>query len=392
MRMAVAAGHQAAMLAPTEVLAEQHYASLQSMLEGSKVRIELLTGSASSADRASFRERLASGDIDIVVGTHALLTGSVEFDNLAVVVIDEQHRFGVEQRAALRGKSGSEDSMPHTVVMTATPLPRPLAMPVFGDLDTSLLTGRPGGRSPVTTHWVVPSQSDEVYRSMRVRIERGEQAFVVLPVIEGGDGEVGLRGVCSTAARLAEGPLAGCRVAELHGQMKRIDRERVMDDFRHHRTDVLVATTIIEVGVDVPNATMMVIDHAERFGLAQLHQLRGRVGRGEKEGVCVLIGDAVTDEAAQRLRTIASVTDGFRLAEEDLRLRGMGESFGTRQAGMNPFRLARFPDDTELLLMARRDAASWIESSPELSKPEEQLIHRRLLKRHGEMLGLGDVA
>lgn len=392
MLMAVAAGHQAAMLAPTEVLAEQHYASLQSMLEGSKVRIELLTGSASSADRASIQARLASGDIDIVVGTHALLTGSVEFDNLAVVVIDEQHRFGVEQRAALRGKSGSEDSMPHTVVMTATPIPRTLAMTVFGDLDTSLLTGRPGGRSPVTTHWVVPSQSDEVYRSMRVRIERGEQAFVVLPVIEGGDGEVGLRGVCSTAARLAEGPLAGCRVAELHGQMKRIDRERVMDDFRHHRTDVLVATTIIEVGVDVPNATMMVIDHAERFGLAQLHQLRGRVGRGEKEGVCVLIGDAVTDEAAQRLRTIASVTDGFRLAEEDLRLRGMGEIFGTRQAGMNPFRLARFPDDTELLLMARRDAASWIDSSPELSKPEEQLIHRRLLKRHGEMLGLGDVA
>ncbi len=392
MLMAVADGRQAAMLAPTEVLAEQHYASLQSMLEGSRVRIELLTGSLSNADRVAIQSRLASGEIDIVVGTHALLTGSVTFDKLAVVVIDEQHRFGVEQRAALRGKAGSEDSMPHTVVMTATPIPRTLAMTVFGDLDTSLLTGRPGGRSPVTTHWVVPSQSDEVYASMRARIDRGEQAFVVLPVIDGSDDEDGLRSVKATAARLAEGPLKGKRVAELHGQMKRPERERVMNQFRSGSIDVLVATTIIEVGVDVPNATMMVIDHAERFGLAQLHQLRGRVGRGEKEGVCVLIGAAVTDDAAQRLRTIASVTDGFRLAEEDLKLRGMGEIFGVRQSGQNPFRLARFPEDTELLMMARRDAMAWIDRSPHLGAPEESLLRRRLLKRHGEMLGLGDVA
>lgn len=392
MLMAVADGRQAAMLAPTEVLAEQHYASLQSMLEGTRVRIELLTGSLSNADRIAIQSRLASGEIDIVVGTHALLTGSVSFDKLAVVVIDEQHRFGVEQRAALRGKAGSEDSMPHTVVMTATPIPRTLAMTVFGDLDTSMLTGRPGGRSPVTTHWVVPSQSDEVYASMRARIDRGEQAFVVLPVIDGSDDEDALRSVKATAARLAEGPLRGKRVAELHGQMKRPEREQVMNRFRSGTVDVLVATTIIEVGVDVPNATMMVIDHAERFGLAQLHQLRGRVGRSEKEGVCVLIGEAVTDDAAQRLRTIASVTDGFRLAEEDLKLRGMGEIFGVRQSGQNPFRLARFPEDTELLMMARRDAMVWIDRSPMLDAPEESLLRRRLLKRHGEMLGLGDVA
>jgi len=392
MLMAVAAGHQGAMLAPTEVLAEQHYASLTSMLEGTRVRIELLTGSLSTADRAAIQSRLAAGEIDIVVGTHALLTGSVTFDKLAVVVIDEQHRFGVEQRAALRGKAGSEDSMPHTIVMTATPIPRTLAMTVFGDLDTSMLTGRPGGRSPVTTHWVVPSQSDDVFVSMRARIERGEQAFVVLPVIEGSDDEDGLRSVKATAARLTQGPLSGKRIAELHGQMKRPDREQVMARFRSGDIDVLVATTIIEVGVDVPNATMMVIDHAERFGLAQLHQLRGRVGRGDKEGVCVLIGEAVTDEAAQRLRTIASVTDGFRLAEEDLKLRGMGEIFGIRQSGQNPFRLARFPEDTDLLLMARRDAMAWIDRSPDLSAPEERLLHRRLFKRHGEMLGLGDVA
>lgn len=392
MLMAVADGRQAAMLAPTEVLAEQHYASLQSMLEGTRVRVELLTGSLSNADRVAIQSRLASGEIDIVVGTHALLTGSVTFDKLAVVVIDEQHRFGVEQRAALRGKAGSEDSMPHTVVMTATPIPRTLAMTIFGDLDTSMLTGRPGGRSPVNTHWVVPSQSDEVYASMRARVERGEQAFVVLPVIDGSDDDDGLRSVKATAARLAEGPLKGKRVAELHGQMKRPERERVMDEFRAGTIDVLVATTIIEVGVDVPNATMMVIDHAERFGLAQLHQLRGRVGRGEKEGVCVLIGEAVTDDATQRLRTIASVTDGFRLAEEDLKLRGMGEIFGVRQSGQNPFRLARFPEDTELLLMARRDAMAWIERSPLLDAPDEALLHRRLFKRHGEMLGLGDVA
>lgn len=392
MLMAVAAGHQAAMLAPTEVLAEQHFGSLCTMLSGSRVRIELLTGSISGADRAAIQSRLSSGEIDIVVGTHALLTGAVRFDKLAVAVIDEQHRFGVEQRAALRGKAGSEDSMPHTIVMTATPIPRTLAMTVFGDLDTSMLTGRPGGRSPVTTHWVVPSQSGEVYGSMRSRIERGEQAFVVLPVIDGSGDEDGLRSVRATAARLREADLRGKRVGELHGQMKRPERERVMENFRAGRLDVLVATTVIEVGVDVPNATMMVIDHAERFGLAQLHQLRGRVGRGEKEGVCVLIGEAVTDEAAMRLKTIASVTDGFRLAEEDLKLRGMGEIFGVRQSGVNPFRLARFPEDTELLLMARRDAMAWIERSPTLNGPEEALLKRRLLKRHGDMLGLGDVA
>jgi len=378
MLMAVADGRQAAMLAPTEVLAEQHYASLQSMLDGTRVRIELLTGSLSAPDRAAIQARLSAGEIDVVVGTHALLTGSVTFDKLAVVVIDEQHRFGVEQRAALRGKAGSEDSMPHTVVMTATPIPRTLAMTVFGDLDTSMLTGRPGGRSAVNTHWVVPSQSDEVYASMRARIERGEQAFIVLPVIDGSDDEDGLRSVKATAARLAQGPLKGKRVAELHGRMKRPERELVMDRFRKGTIDVLVATTIIEVGVDVPNATMMVIDHAERFGLAQLHQLRGRVGRGDKEGVCVLIGEAVTD--------------GFRLAEEDLKLRGMGEIFGVRQSGQNPFRLAKFPEDTDLLLMARRDAIAWIERSPNLSAPAEHLLLRRLLKRHGEMLGLGDVA
>jgi ATP-dependent DNA helicase RecG len=392
MLMAVAAGHQAAMLAPTEVLAEQHFGSLCSMLSGSRVRIELLTGSISAPDRAAIQSRLAAGEIDIIVGTHALLTGSVRFDKLAIAVIDEQHRFGVEQRAALRGKAGGENSMPHTIVMTATPIPRTLSMTVFGDLDTSMLTGRPGGRSPVTTHWVVPSQSDEVYASMRARLDRGQQAFVVLPVIDGTDDEEGLRSVRSTIARLSEGPLKGKRIGEMHGQMKRPERELVMADFRAGRLDVLVATTVIEVGVDVPNATMMVIDHAERFGLAQLHQLRGRVGRGDEPGVCVLIGTAVTDEAAQRLRTIAAVTDGFRLAEEDLKLRGMGDIFGVRQSGVNPFRLARFPEDTDLLLMARRDAIAWIERSPLLDAPQEQLLRKRLLKRHGEMLGLGDVA
>ncbi|MEM9083820.1 MAG: ATP-dependent DNA helicase RecG, partial [Planctomycetota bacterium] len=338
MLAAVATGHQAALLAPTEILAEQHGLSLGRMLEGASVRTEVLTGSTATADRRAIEERLASGEIDLIIGTHALLSEQVKFASLGVAVIDEQHRFGVKQRAVLREKSEDPKSTPHVFVMTATPIPRTLALSVFGDLDVSILKGRPPGRREVTTRWVKPEKADEVWAFVRERVERGEQAFVVQPTIDGavtgGDRELG--GVTEAMERLQSGLLKGVRLAQMHGRMSREERESVMTRFREGTIDVLISTTVIEVGVDVPGATMIVIEHADRFGLAQLHQLRGRVGRGEKAGVCVLIADPVTVEGSERLKALVDTIDGFELAEKDLELRGPGEMLGLRQSGELP--------------------------------------------------------
>ncbi|TVQ32177.1 MAG: ATP-dependent DNA helicase RecG [Phycisphaeraceae bacterium] len=394
MLMAVASQRQAALMAPTELLAEQHFLTITELLHGSDVRLALLTGSMAPPDRESVHRAIEAGDIDIVVGTHALLSESVRFHALGVAVIDEQHRFGVHQRAGLRGKAGVGESgkplAPHTLVMTATPIPRTLALTVFGDLDVSTIHGLPPGRTPVKTRAVGFDKTDEVYDYVRTRLDAGEQAYVVVPTIEEGAG--GLRDVRSTVKRLEEGAFAGKRVAGLHGQLKRATREQIMGRFRAGLIDALVATTVIEVGVDVPNASVMVIEHAERFGLAQLHQLRGRVGRGSKKSLCVLIGEAKTSDAEARMKAVASTSDGFKLAEKDLELRGPGEMLGSKQSGLAPFRVAEFPRDIDLLLMARRDAAKWIERSPALEAPEETLLRKRLLKEHGETLGLADVA
>lgn len=400
MLLAVASGHQAALMVPTELLAEQHHATITQLLKGSDVRIERLTGSLSTAERSAAHRRIARGEAHIVIGTHALISGGVEFKSLAVAVIDEQHRFGVHQRAALRAKSSEPASTPHTLVMTATPIPRTLSLTIFGDLDISTLIGLPPGRSPVKTRLVTPSKSNDVYTYLRKRVERGEQAYVVVPAVGSEDAEdTGSGGsrraadVRSTLQRLEAGPLAGLRIAAVHGQLKSQTREATMNRFRAGLIDVLVATTVIEVGVDVPNATVMVIDQAERFGIAQLHQLRGRIGRGAGGGVCALIAtDQASPEALSRLKAVASTTDGFRLAEADFELRGPGDVFGGRQSGLAPFRVVEFPKDTNLLLMARRDAAEWIERSPELSKPDETLVRSRLMKAYGKGLGLGDVA
>ena len=388
MLMATASKRQAAMMAPTELLAEQHYLTITELLKGSDVRVALKTGALSATERASIDEGLASGDIDLVIGTHALITDNTQFHDLAVVVIDEQHRFGVEQRAALKGKAG-DGATPHAVIMTATPIPRTLAFTVFGDLDVSEIKGLPPGRMPVVTKLVTPDQFDEVFTYIRQRLDRGEQAYVVAPAIDS-DGD--LRDVRTLTTKLEEGPLKGKRIATLHGRMKRDSREHLMGRFRAGLIDVLVATTVIEVGVDVPNATMIVIDHAERFGMAQLHQLRGRVGRGSKRGLCVLMGDAQTPDAEARLKAVVETTDGFALAEKDLELRGPGELIGARQSGEAPFRVAEFPKHMELLLLARRDAAEWIRQSPDLDQPDEQLLRQRLMKAHGKSLGLVDVA
>ena len=388
MLVAVTNRHQAAMMAPTELLAEQHYASISRFLQGTNVRVALLTGSLPAGERALVRDLVALGQIDIVVGTHALLTGDVRFHALAIAVVDEQHRFGVAQRAELRGKAPAGQT-PHMLVMTATPIPRTLSLTVYGDLDVSTIRHRPKDRAPVHTRVLTESRADDAYRFVKDRIDRGEQAFIVVPAVE--ESDFGLKDVAGHLARLEQGVLRGARLAGMHGRMKPEDRDAVMDRFRAGEIDALVATVVIEVGVDVPNATVMVIEHADRFGLAQLHQLRGRVGRGPKGGVCVLIADPTTDEGRARIEAIRSTDDGFRVSELDLAIRGPGELFGSKQSGLPPFKVADLTKDLGLLERARRDATDWIARSPLLAQDGEHLLRRKVLGTYGEALGLGDV-
>jgi ATP-dependent DNA helicase RecG len=397
MLMAAATGHQSALMAPTELLAEQHFVSITDMLAGSAVRVALLTGSTPERERQGLLAGLEAGEIDLLIGTHALLTESVRFRSLAVAIIDEQHRFGVHQRAHLRthataGLEGApgETTTPHVLVMTATPIPRTLGMTLFGDLDISTIDALPPGRTPVRTRVVGPEKRADVYAWLRERLDAGEQAFVVVPAIDesGPEGPMNLRRLLRD---LETGPLGGRRVAALHGRLKRETREHVMGRFRSGLIDCLVATTVIEVGVDVPNATVMVIEEADRFGLAQLHQLRGRVGRGAKPSACVLIGEASTDEGRRRLEAMAETGSGFVLAERDLEIRGPGELFGARQSGLPPFRVADLTRDLPLLNMARRDASAWIDRSPRLDQPGETLVRRRIMKQYGHALGIADV-
>jgi ATP-dependent DNA helicase RecG len=388
MLVAVTNRHQAAMMAPTELLAEQHFASLSRFLVGTNVRVGLLTGSLPAGERALVRDLIESGQLDIVVGTHALLTGDVRFNALALAVIDEQHRFGVAQRAELRGRAPAGQT-PHMLVMTATPIPRTLSLTVYGDLDISTIAHRPKNRAPVHTRVLSVSRADDAYIFAKERIDRGEQVFIVVPAVE--ESDIGLKDVGSHLEALQCGALAGARLAGMHGRMKREERDAVMDRFRAGEIDALVATVVIEVGVDVPNATVMVIEHADRFGLAQLHQLRGRVGRGPKGGVCVLIADPTTDDGRARLEAIRSTDDGFRISELDLAIRGPGELFGAKQSGLPPFKVADLSKDLGLLERARRDATDWIARSPLLAGDGEHLLRRRVLDTYGEALGLGDV-
>ncbi len=426
MLLAVADKHQAMLMAPTELLAEQHFASITRTLDGSRVRVELLTGSTPDAERTRILSALARGTVDLLVGTHALLGEGVAFKNLAVAVIDEQHRFGVSQRAVLRergtGAAGAGDTAtPHVVVMTATPIPRSLALTLFGDLDISVIQGLPPGRRAIVTHsWSMQRRAD-AYARVRERLERGEQAYIVAPAIgdEGYEGQlppqrhrgtetreperaseetsrrgspgVPVRDVLGLHKELERGALKGLRLAVLHGQLKRVEREAIMARFRAGEIQALVATTVIEVGVDVPNASAMVVEQADRFGLAQLHQLRGRVGRGAQDSECFLLADPVTEEGAARLRVMETTTDGFALAEADLSIRGPGEVFGTRQSGLPPFKVADLAKDLDLLALARRDAAAWIDRSPTLGSKDEAVLLRRVRKTHGEALGLADV-
>jgi ATP-dependent DNA helicase RecG len=411
MLMAVAARKQAALMAPTELLAEQHFRSISAMLQGSNIDVRLMSGGQSSSkskQRLRLLDDIAAGRVDIVIGTQALVTDAVRFDSLAVAVVDEQHRFGVMQKARLR-ESGEIDAhgrhvVPHHLVMTATPIPRTLSLTIFGDLDVSTITGKPPGRVPAQNRVVGQDKAGEVYDYLKTRLERGEQAYVVVPMIDSAssaeaddesesNNAAGLRNVTDTANMLRKVLGKKFNVAEVHGRLPRDEREQVMKDFRENKAHVLVATTVIEVGVDVPNASVMIIEHAERFGLAQLHQLRGRIGRGasSRRPLCVFIAEPTTDDALARMDAIASTNDGFKIAELDLQIRGMGDFFGTRQSGMPPLRTALIPKDLDLLTLARRDAQAIIDRDWQLADPGHKLLQKVVHQQYGEALGLIDV-
>ena len=370
----VANRRQAAFVAPTEVLARQHETTLRRWLEGSEVRVEALYGARRGKARAAVVERIARGEVDLVVGTHAVLSRDVRFARLSLVVVDEQHKFGVVQRRELVSKGAA----PHVLVMTATPIPRTLAMVAYGDLDVTVLDGVPPGRGPRTTWVVGPADGPRVFERVRAELRAGRQAFVVYPLVEESD-RAGLRD--ATAGRDAWArALPAARVGLVHGKLKAEERHAVMAAFRAGGLDVLVATVVVEVGVDVPNATVLVVEHAERFGLSQLHQLRGRVGRGAGGGLCVLM-DRSEGPTPDRLEVLARTEDGFEIAEHDLRLRGAGDLFGTRQHGAPAFVAARLPDDLPILVRARAVARAVVEGDRGLDAPDLKGLAARVRAR-----------
>ncbi len=372
MLRAVEAGYQAALMAPTETLAEQHAATLNGLLAGVDVRFTLLTGATTAARRRDVLGRLASGELELAVGTHALLEPDVELARLGVAVVDEQHRFGVSQRRALAAKGPEvegEPRAPHALHMTATPIPRTLSLTAYGDLDATILREMPAGRKPVTTWAVGEEKRAGAYDFIRARLREGRQAYVVCPLVEGSE-KLEARAASEEAERLRAGELRDFQVGLLHGQMPAREKAEAMDAFASGRTDVLVATTVIEVGIDVANATVTLIEGAERFGLSQLHQLRGRVGRGSEESFCILFADAESELARRRIEAITTERDGFKLAEVDLALRGEGEILGTRQHGLPRFRVAELPDDSRLLLEARKEVQAMLAAAGSLDAPE----------------------
>ena len=370
----VANRHQCAILAPTEVLAAQHFAGIERYLVGSRVNRCLLTGQTPKARRDRLLADIAGGSMHLVVGTQALLESKVRFHSLGLLVVDEQHKFGLAQRAALRasrrrGPQPQQVVIPHYLVMTATPIPRTLSMTVFGDLDVSIIDELPPGRRPVETRIVRPAEEGRAWAEARRRVAAGQQVYVVYPLVEESDA-LNLRAATVEVQRVDHELLPGARVGLLHGRMKKEEKQQVMAAFTAGRLDVLVSTTVIEVGVDVPNATVMIVQHAERYGLSALHQLRGRVGRGRESSICLLMTDSRGETANKRLQILCQSNDGFRIAEEDLRLRGPGELLGTRQHGWPEFRVANPVEDVDLLMQARDEAARIVREDPGLRRPE----------------------
>jgi ATP-dependent DNA helicase RecG len=370
-------GYQAAIMAPTEVLAEQHFINLHRWVEPLGVKVALLTSSVKSSERESLYQGIRNGDIDLVIGTHAVIQEAVEFKCLGLAVIDEQHKFGVVQRGLLKKKGENPDIL----VMTATPIPRTLAMTLYGDLDVSLIDEMPPGRMPVETKVYPEPARAKVYRLVEEEVKKGRQAFVVYPLIEESE-KLDLKDATRMAEQLQKEIFPAFRVGLIHGRMKSDEKEAIMTEVKEGKIQILVATTVIEVGIDIPNASVMVVEHAERFGLSQLHQLRGRIGRGRYPSKCILLAQyRSSEEARVRLRAMEKTTDGFKIAEEDLALRGPGEFFGIRQSGLPDFRVAHIIRDTPILIEARKEAFQLVQEDPELVLPSHAGLRDVLLKR-----------
>jgi ATP-dependent DNA helicase RecG len=385
--LAVANKSQVAIMTPTEILAGQHFVSIERYLKNSTVKRILITGGLTGKKRTDLLKQIKNGAIDIVVGTVALLQKDVEFHKLALVVIDEQHKFGVHQRAQLR-----KQTAPHCLVMTATPIPRTLAMTAFGDLDVSVIKRAPPGRGTVITRFVEPHDRKKAYDFIRERLKAKKQAYFVCPRITAVEESGDIKAATDEWKKLSEHVFPEFTVDLLHGRMPSEKKQKTMTNFRRGKTDVLVSTVVVEVGVDVPNATVMVIEGADRFGLAQLHQLRGRIGRGQAKSYCFLFADTEAQVARNRLDIMTRTNDGFQIAEHDLRLRGPGELFSTRQHGLPDLKIANIIDDYELLVMARKNAFELVSSDPMLAKQNHKNLRHALLSRFGDSLGLADVA
>lgn len=375
MLVAVENGYQAALMAPTEILAQQHAIVLRHMLDPIGMAVELSTGSQPAKEKREIRDRLLGGQSRIVIGTHALIQDGVEFARLGLVIVDEQHRFGVLQRQALANKG----EKPHMLVMTATPIPRTLTLTLYGDLDVSVLNELPPGRKPITTHWKAQHKRNQVYAAAEKLLRDGRQAYIVCPLVAESE-KLQAMSAISLAEDISKNVFPQYRIGLLHGQMKSDDKDEVMSRFKAHELDILVSTTVIEVGIDVPNATVIIIEDADRFGLAQLHQLRGRVGRGAHSSFCILLAEPKTDVGRARMDVMMRTRDGFVIAEEDLRLRGPGEFYGTRQSGMPEFYFADILRDAEILAESRAAAFDLIESDPMLALPEHCGLRQALIR------------
>lgn len=375
-------GLQSALMVPTEILSEQHYKNSLAWFEKLGLKVELLTGSMKAAEKKRVIEKMQSGECDLVVGTHALIQEGVEFKNLGLVIVDEQHRFGVEQRKKLKQKGIS----PHFLVMTATPIPRTLAMTVYGDLEVSIIKQLPKGRQPIVTRVVYESKKPKVLGFVKEQIEKGRQAYIIYPLVEESE-KIDLKNATDEFEELKK-QYPELRFGLLHGKMKAAEKEAVMELFRQGEIQVLVSTTVIEVGVDVPNANIIVIEHAERFGLSQLHQLRGRVGRGQYKSYCVLmLGYAVSEESFERSKIMERTADGFKVAEADLEIRGPGEFMGARQSGLTGFKMANLVRDIEVLKLARKVAMELIEKDPVLALPEHATLNKMVADNQQKTLG-----
>jgi ATP-dependent DNA helicase RecG len=385
MLAAVRDGYQAAMMAPTEILAEQHAFNLRNLFEPLGIEVALLVGKQGIRERRSAQAKVASGEAHIAVGTHALIQEGIEFEKLGLAVVDEQHRFGVLQRAALRMKGLNPD----VLVMTATPIPRTLTMTIYGDLDVSIIDELPPGRTPVKTHWRRTFERNLVYKTVRTLVEEGRQAYFVCPMVSENE-KMQTQAAEELFQRLSTTVYSDLRVGLLHGQMKPKDKESTMNAFRAHELDILVATTVIEVGVDVPNASVMVIEDANRFGLSQLHQLRGRVGRGQYASFCLLVADTKSEEAEVRLMAMVGTNDGFKIAEEDLKLRGPGELAGTRQSGNLDFKVADLVQDSALLEQARQAAQKIWKADTGLLRPEHVALRELVERQNAERALIAD--